>query len=1106
MDWTLLHVHPLTSHPPPISTSPTPPLPPHLRTPPSHRRNLSAQNFNNFSTPTQNVSTTPQNISPPPPAPSPTTDQHNNTGSLKVLQYNINGINNKIDELLHYMENNKISIAALQETKLTDKSKLKKTPNYTLIRRDRGTNKGGGLAFLIHKDISFNLVPTPQSHDRDQHLESLTINLPSKDNNNLFIRNIYIPPQSSCHQQYSPPFNHLFDNLGPSSLILGDFNAHHELWHSQATADIRGRLFVDSLSSLDYGVINEDLPTRVHNNSTTSPDISIASSDLIPTTNWTTETKMSSDHLPILITITANLIKTNTKHRNYINFNKADWPKFKDFTENIFSKAKKVTDIFKAEKFFRNTVQKAASKFIPAGRIPKTFNALPTEAARLIDERDNIRANNPADVRITDMNNNINKLINDHRKEKWNEHLHNCPAGSKKLWTTIKSLNDQPIQPDNHGISFNNKTTNDPKELASHFNKQYTPPSNTKPDKSIRNTLRNMKRKPKDPKILFTTSQTAAAIKKAKNSKALGPDGLSPIMLKNLGPHGIKFMTIMFNKCISTSIIPSIWKVARIIPLLKPGKPIDQGTSYRPVSLLSPAAKILEALLLPSVTAAISLADHQHGFRKKRSTTTALHSIINHINKGLNKKKPVHRTVSVAIDLSKAFDTVNHQLLLTDINNLPMNDHIKRFLCAYLRGRQTYVVFRNSNSTYRKVKQGVPQGGVLSPILFNLYMASMPSPPGNIKLVSYADDGNLLNSGPKTKPLVEELNSYLSTLNEWFISRNLFISPSKSSATLFTTATNEVSTTLDIVIDGETVPTVKKPKILGVTFDNLLSFRQHTSEMKRKLQAKNNVLKALAGSTWGKEKEVLVNTYKAIGQSILNYACPIWTPSLSNTSWKDLQTAQNAALRVATGCHLMTDIDHLHQESKIMRVKPHCDMLSQQYLLATQQHDHPNRTNLSEPPPPRQMKNTLVSKFGNKIKNMSHPDLPPDLYKQQLKNIHTSCVREEINIMAYNKVLNAPPPKISDSEKVLPRATRSTLAQLRSGYSNYLNSYKARITQNLDNPTLDICPLCNDALHTTNHLFNCRSNPTTLHVRDLWSKPQEAARFLNLASNDDDPG
>jgi hypothetical protein len=190
----------------------------------------------------------------------------------------------------------------------------------------------------------------------------------------------------------------------------------------------------------------------------------------------------------------------------------------------------------------------------------------------------------------------------------------------------------------------------------------------------------------------------------------------------------------------------------------------------------------------------------------------------------------------------------------------------------------------------------------------------------------------------------------------------------------------------------------------------------------------------------------------------------------------------------------MTDIDHLHHETKVMKVKPHCDMLSQQFMLATQKPDHPNRINLSAPPPPRQMKNTLASTFGDKIKRISFPDMPEEIYKKRLKDVHTSCVKEQLSNMAKNKVLNATPPKISDSEKVLPRATRSTLAQLRSGYSNYLNSYKARLSQNQAVPVTDLCPLCNAESHTTKHLFSCPSNPTTLTVRDLWSKPLEAAR------------
>ncbi len=236
-------------------------------------------------------------------------------------------------------------------------------------------------------------------------------------------------------------------------------------------------------------------------------------------------------------------------------------------------------------------------------------------------------------------------------------------------------------------LDHKNILTNDPKKIANNFNRQYTPGTTLKPNKAYCKTIRKLKLKHTDPSITITIQQTAAAIKKSKNSKALGPDGLSPIMLKHLGLNALTFLTQIYNLCLKTSIVPSIWKQGRIIPLLKPGKPSDVGSSFRPISLLSPPAKILEALILPSLTEAIDLKDHQHGFRKGRSTTTALHDITEHINKGLNQRQPVERTIAVAIDLSKAFDTVDHAQLLKDVSELDLNSHIKGFLCAYLRGR-----------------------------------------------------------------------------------------------------------------------------------------------------------------------------------------------------------------------------------------------------------------------------------------------------------------------------------------------------------------------------------------------------------------------------------
>ncbi len=1001
------------------------------------------------------------------------------------------------------MDNNNIMIAAIQETKLTDKSKPKKTPGYTMLRKDRGTDKGGGLAFLINETIHFHTEPNPPGLEQDPHIEAQTIRIPGK-GKNLTIRNVYIPPSGSCQNQYKPNLEVLLNNTNETTLILGDFNAHHKSWYTEGNEDSRGKLVIEVIEGKNIGFLNEDQPTRIANGSNTSPDLSLATSDLLPTTSWSTETKLSSDHLPIVLTINGEFKRHKSTNRTYINFAKADWKSFKDSTEAIFATAAHVDDVHKSEKFFRKTVQNAAKKHIPAGRIFKPINSIPSDAANMIKERDEIRQQNSSDPRLPELNKNISKSINDHKKEKWKEHLENCAPGSQKLWKTIKQLsNGQQQQPPNQGISFNNSSTNDPKKIANNFNTQYTPGTNTKPKKESRSTIRKYRKKPTDAPVIITVEQTANAIKKSKNSKALGPDGLSPVMLKNLGPNALKFLTNIYNRCLETTTIPSIWKTGRIIPILKPGKPADAGSSYRPISLLSPAAKILESVILPSITTAVDLANHQHGFRKGHSTTTALHDIYEHIAKGLNKKQPVNRTISVAIDLSKAFDTVDHDILLKDIQELRLNQHIKKFLKAYLRGRQTFVEFRGAKSGFRKMKQGVPQGGVLSPTLFNLYMSKMPAPPKDIKLVTYADDSNVLKSGQTIEKICPDLNAYLGQLDLWFKSRNLFISPSKSSATIFTTFNQELTEELPIFINGEQVPTESKPKFLGVTFDSLLSFKHHADNLKTKVQTKNNVLKALSGTSWGMDKEVLLNTYKSIGQSQLNYACPIWTPNLSKTSWDNLQVAQNTALRTATGCTKMTGIDHLHTESKIMYVKPHCEMISKQYLLSTQKPGHPCQINLNSRPPSRIMKKTLKTRFGNEIKRiLPRRRLTDETYKSKLKEIHTKDVAKAIKLIKPNPVLNTPAPNINKDEKNLPRKTRSTLAQLRSGYSSYLNSYLSRINEDFQN----VCPNCNQTPHDTKHIFNCPVKPTTLTVKSLWEKPIEAAAFLELPGVNDDGG
>ena len=1006
------------------------------------------------------------------------------------------------------MQAHNILIAAIQETKLNAKSKIDKINNFSLLRADRSANKGGGVAFLIHDSVPFKLIPPPDDIKKDPHIEEITIAITGSRKSDLHLRNIYIPPASSCNTQgWKPNFQLLSNNLPEPFIIMGDINAHHSSIYSADQDDARGKSVLEWVEDSNLGIVNEDVPTRTTANSTTAPDITVASPSILPTCSWETETSLNSDHLPIHITICTESKLVKAPKRTFINFKKADWQNFSEYIEDNISSAPNTDDTHKREKFLRDLINTSAKIYIPSGRIPKVTHEIPQEAADRIEERDEIRHADPKDPRIPALNIDIKNIINNHKREKWLAHLESCEPNTKKLWDTIKSLNAPPKPPENQSISFNNIVYDNTQKIADKLNQQYTPGATSlqgkKPTQEFRALLRNIQAKPSDPpSVIFNASQVTLAIKNTKNSKAIGPDGISPLMLKHLGPQTLNYLTDLFNDVLTSGVTPPLWKTGRIIPLLKPGKPSNEGKSYRPVSLLSPLAKLLEALLLPHLQAAVQLQDSQHGFRKGRSCATALQEITTHIKQGLNINKPVNRTVMVAVDLTCAFDTVSHEILIQDISKLQLDPFIKRFLCGYLRGRKTFVQFRNTKSRCRQMRQGVPQGGVLSPTLFNLYVSSLPEPPPGINVTSYADDTSVYCSGPKILPLCKALNGYLKTLHRYLSDRNLGISPGKSSATVFSTCTQDMSVKLPIEIDGKQVPTVNNPKILGVILDPLLNFGAHTKYVCDKVSQRNNILRVLSGSTWGKDVETINSTYKAIGRSCIDYCAPIWSPTLSATNWNSLQIVQNAALRAATGCVKKTNIEHFHSETKNLLVKEHSYMLSKQFYLATKKVGHPNFS-IPYKKPERLMKTDLGHLFEDEILHLFTDDgNDATRHKMGINSIHSSEVSKAIENLPPNKVLGRAAPEVHKDEKLLPRATRVALTQLRSGYSSKLNSYLHGCW-----PTQydEHCPKCLQTPHDTNHLFSCPSDPTDLRTIALWENPVAAAAFLGLRTSHDDP-
>ena len=167
---------------------------------------------------------------------------------------------------------------------------------------------------------------------------------------------------------------------------------------------------------------------------------------------------------------------------------------------------------------------------------------------------------------------------------------------------------------------------------------------------------------------------------------------------------------------------PAIWKSSIVIPIPKPGN--DSSL----VSLLCPVAKVMEALMLTSVNTHLLPAFDQHGFRRGHPTTSALLQLTSDVATGFNQRKPSHRTICVAVDLTAAFDTVNHNVLLSKIARSTLPKANCRWLSNYIRGRQSVTCCRGVKLKARIIHTGVQQGSKLSPTLFSFYIADMPRP------------------------------------------------------------------------------------------------------------------------------------------------------------------------------------------------------------------------------------------------------------------------------------------------------------------------------------------------------------------------------------------
>ena len=251
---------------------------------------------------------------------------------------------------------------------------------------------------------------------------------------------------------------------------------------------------------------------------------------------------------------------------------------------------------------------------------------------------------------------------------------------------------------------------------------------------------------------------------------------------------------------------------------------------------------------------------------------------------------PRARIITVALDMSKGFHTINIHTRIRKLLQTNIPDTIIKFITNYIKGPKAYTTYINHTSSQRQFKTGVLQGGVLSPTLFNIYTADITPPRAPVQVMAYADGITIMSIHTSTSAAKKYIQPYLHKFFARTKQSNLTLNPDKTTCTLFTSDPVEYKSNLDLKINNTALCMATHPKVLGLTLDPKLTYSTHIS-----VQAHTSLqmINALTATWWGIQKETLMATYKTVMRPTLEYASSIWSPLASSTSINKQQVMQN---------------------------------------------------------------------------------------------------------------------------------------------------------------------------------------------------------------------
>ena len=809
----------------------------------------------------------------------------NSENKLKIFHLNIRSVSKHLDEFLLNTNNLDLSVIVLTETWLNHSSEWVNIPGFTAYHNIRKDKKGGGVSILVNNFLTSSLQENMSISN--EYFQSICVEITAA-NSKCNVLGVYKPPSSSIasfNDTFFPLLSYF--TVQNKCIITGDFNIN-TLKDNPCLAESN---FIDSFIVDSYlPLIN--LPTRVIKNETNEISTCIdhiyinSHDDFI---SGVIDLGIS-DHYSIfcIIPFTDRLYdKKQFEYRETSEQNIELLKRELMVSINIFKNFDdfNINDRFK---IFSNILHDTYFKCCPIKKKTLSYKRLThpwitDNLKRCLDEKHRLRRisySNPDFKAIFKAySNTLNDTIMKAKREFFRAKFDSIKNDSKKTWKYINSLLKNKSKNETIELKENESMISDPIKVAQKFNDYFSKIASDL-DKSIPLSIDDpLQFIPNHNHSFFFAPCTSHEIEtciKSFKSKQSPLNQIPNFIFKSISDIIAPTLCELINSSVISGIFPSCLKISKVTPIHKKGTKYSVE-NYRPISTQPFISKIYERIIHNRIVKYCCkfniIYPEQFGFQKNKSTTDAILLFTDQCYQTLEQKNFL---ASIYLDFSKAFDTVNHKILVSKLEKYGIRGEMNKWFEDYLTNRQQFVDIKGNKSCYAEVKYGVPQGSILGPLLFLLYINDMHNST-NMKLILFADDSTAIARNSDIVRLKDEINIELNKIQNWLCTNRLSLNISKSMFSIFSNFQNFDKP--QITIANEEISYSKSTKYLGMIIDDKLNFSNHIRSVCNKIRSRIGILKKLSATV---PKTILRNLYFSLIYPHITRDIEIWGNSSSN--------------------------------------------------------------------------------------------------------------------------------------------------------------------------------------------------------------------------------